>query len=34
LRVEAHAERVSSKPRTGDLPTIWISDLKIEAEVH
>jgi hypothetical protein len=34
LRVEAHAERIWSTPVAFDLPTLWVSDLKIEAELH
>jgi 4-amino-4-deoxy-L-arabinose transferase-like glycosyltransferase len=34
LRVEVHAERLWLAPTLFDLPRLWISDLKIEAEVH
>jgi 4-amino-4-deoxy-L-arabinose transferase-like glycosyltransferase len=34
LRVEVHAERIWITPTAFDLPTLWISDLKIEAELH
>jgi hypothetical protein len=34
LRIEAHAERIWITPTAFDLPTLWISDLKIEAEFH
>ena len=34
LRIEAHAERILITPTDLDLPTLWVSDLKIEAELH
>jgi 4-amino-4-deoxy-L-arabinose transferase-like glycosyltransferase len=34
LRVEAYGQRLWSVPTLTDVPTVWISDLKIEAEVH
>ena len=29
-----HAERIWATPTVFDLPTLWVSDLKIEAELH
>jgi hypothetical protein len=34
LRLEIGAERVWTTPSFFDLPAVWISDLKIEADVH
>jgi 4-amino-4-deoxy-L-arabinose transferase-like glycosyltransferase len=34
LRVEVHAERIWITPIFFDLPTLWVSDLKIEAQLH
>jgi 4-amino-4-deoxy-L-arabinose transferase-like glycosyltransferase len=34
MRVEIGAERIWVAPTFFDLPPVWISDLKIEAEVH
>jgi hypothetical protein len=34
LRVELHAERLWLAPTFFDLPRLWVSDLKIEADVH
>jgi 4-amino-4-deoxy-L-arabinose transferase-like glycosyltransferase len=34
LRIEVHAERIWITPTAFDLPTLWVSDLKIEAELH
>jgi hypothetical protein len=34
LKVDVKAERLWTTPTQYDLPTVWISDLKIEADVH
>ena len=34
LNVEVKAERLWTAPTMYDLPSVWVSDLKIEAEVH
>lgn len=34
MKVEVKAERLWTTPTQYDLPTVWISDLKIEADVH